>query len=374
MLVGGQVVLGLCVLELCLRLYNPLPFRIHGDRLVLPVRQSYRFTNTGTHKLDPVTVHTKNSLGFRGPEPPRDWPDRLTVLTIGGSTTECLFLSDGKTWTDELARRITAVRRDAWVNNAGLDGQSTFGHVVLLREYVAQMHPTLGLFLIGANDVGLGDPTGFDAALAPGTGRVHRAVAWSADHSEVASATLNVIRAWRTHRAGFGHRELDLRAVPRGWVEPEEMERILQDHRVRYIAGYRTRVRQLVALSHGAGIEPVLITQPALYGEAIDPTTGVDLIRVDVSGWAHGRLAWRLLEMYNDVTREVGRETGTAVIDLASQMPKDSRYYYDFLHFTNEGAVRVGDIVFAGIEQRLSAISPRADSGRSSPPADRPAP
>lgn len=350
----GSAAFGLLLLEGLLRLHNPLPFRVRGDRIVLPVHQSYTFTNAGTHKLDPVTHHTKNSLGFRGPEPPADWASRLTILTIGGSTTECLFLSDGKTWADELARRIAAERPDAWVNNAGLDGQSTFGHLILLRDFVSTLRPTLAVFLIGTNDVGRGDPTDFDSALRPQSyGRLHHAATFLAEHSAVASLTQNLLRVVRTHSAGFGHSEVNLHAKPRGLIDAPDMDRLLADHRRLYLDGYRRRVRQIVETSRGLGTEPVLLTQPALYGEAIDPTTGVDLREVYIDGATNGILGWRLLELYNDVTREVGREMGAAVIDLAREMPKDSQYFYDFLHFTNEGAVRVGDIVFAGLQPRL---------------------
>ena len=87
------VVVFLLALEIGLRIYNPFPFRVRGDRIVLPVHQRYTIAHTGAARLDPVTHVTKNSLGFRGPEPPRDWSRRVTLLTIGGSTTECLFLS-----------------------------------------------------------------------------------------------------------------------------------------------------------------------------------------------------------------------------------------------------------------------------------------
>jgi len=101
-----QALLVIALAEIALHIYNPLPFRVHGNRIVLPVHQRYRFHNDGASKLDPITIHTKNSLGFRGPDPPTDFAEQLTVLTIGGSTTECLFLSDGKTWTDAMARRL----------------------------------------------------------------------------------------------------------------------------------------------------------------------------------------------------------------------------------------------------------------------------
>ena len=350
----GPVLFGLIVLEVLLRLYNPLPFRVRGDRIVLPVNQSYRFTNTGSKKLDAVTYHTKNSLGFRGPEPPADWSSRLTILTIGGSTTECLFLSDGKTWTDELAKRVAAVRPDAWVNNAGLDGQSTFGHLILLRDFVSTLRPRVAVFLIGINDVGRGDPTGFDVALLPqSAGRLHHAATWISERSTVAALAQNLLRVVRTHRAGFGHFEIDMHYPPRGLIDEPEMERILNERARRHLDGYRDRVRQIVASSRAMNVQAVLVTQPALYGGTIDPTSGVDLTVADVDGTTNGILAWRILELFNDVTREVGRETGTPVIDLAREMPKDSRYFYDYLHFTNEGAVRVGDIVFAGLEAHL---------------------
>ena len=352
----APVVFGLVLFELCLRVYNPLPSRVKGDRIVLPVRQTYTFTNSSTRKLDPVTTHTTNSLGFRGPEPPADWASRLTILTIGGSTTECTFLSDGRTWTDQLARRVTALRDDSWVNNAGLDGQSTFGHAVLLRQFVGTLHPSLALFLIGTNDVERGGANGYDVALTPATGAgFHRAWVLLADHSELAGLALNAARAIRARRAGFGHSEVDLTTARQRHIDPPEIARVLQEHRDKYLAGYRSRVIALVALTRRSGITPVLITQPALFGDAIDPSTRIDLGAVQVNGRGNGLLEWRLLELYNDVTRQVGAEAGVLVVDLARAMPKDSRYFYDFLHFTNDGAVRVGDIVFSGIEPAITA-------------------
>src|SRR5258708_22849095 len=91
-----QLLLVLAVGELLLHIYNPLPFRVRGNRIVLPVHQRYTFHNDEASKLDPITHHTKNSLRFRGPEPPTHFARRLTVLTLGGSTTESLFLSDAQ--------------------------------------------------------------------------------------------------------------------------------------------------------------------------------------------------------------------------------------------------------------------------------------
>jgi lysophospholipase L1-like esterase len=343
-LVLVQLVVGVLLLEACLRVYNPLPFRIKGETIVLPVKQVYQFDNRRAHKLDPVTHHTKNSLGFRGPDPPRDFDRRLTILTIGGSTTESLFLSDGKTWTDQLSRRLTAALPDVWVNNAGLDGQSTYGHVVLLRSAVVTLRPKVALFLVGTNDVALDRANTYDSALTSFGSRLARLRAVIVDHSAVASLVQNLGRAVSARQRGFGHAEVDPATAPH-LVLDERVIRHTLGEQPPYLAAYRERLRQIVDLCRTNQIEAVFITQPALFGDTVDPATGVNLATVQVNGRGNGTLEWQLLEMYNDVTREVGRDRGVLVVDLAREMPKDSRFFYDFLHFTNEGSIVVGDIV-----------------------------
>src|SRR5580658_1022828 len=88
----------LLLMELALRIYNPFHFRIKGDKILLPINERETIVNEINPKLDPVIIHTRNNLGFRGPEAPQDWAQELTVITIGGSTTECHFLSDDRTW------------------------------------------------------------------------------------------------------------------------------------------------------------------------------------------------------------------------------------------------------------------------------------
>jgi hypothetical protein len=64
-------------------------------------------------------------------------------------------------------------------------------------------------------------------------------------------------------------------------------------------------------------------------------------------------------ELYNDATRATARAHGVVIVDAARELPKDSRLFYDFMHFTNEGAAQLGDLVAAGMEPRLREISTR---------------
>jgi len=347
-----KVVLVLAIVEIGLRIYNPLSFRVRGERIILPIHQRYIFHNEGASKLDLVTHHTKNSLGFRGPDPPRDLGSHLTLLTIGGSTTECLFLSDGKTWTDVLARRLAGSWPGIWVNNAGLDGQSTYGHLVLLRDFVLALHPSLAVFLVGANDIGLDASNPYDTALVPGRTPWRTTRVFLAEHLEIAQVAQNLVRLARAREAGFGHSQIDLTRLALLEDEPDQGAFTIRKFEPP-LQGFGDRLTAIAELCQRNGIDPVFITQPALFGEGIDPATGVNLARIQVRGSANGKIWWRVQEMYNDVTRRVATERKVLLIDAARELPKDSRLFYDLVHFTNEGAVRLGDIVAAHLEPHL---------------------
>ena len=116
----------------------------------------------------------------------------------------------------------------------------------------------------------------------------------------------------------------------------------------------------------------MLVTQPVLYGNSVDPTTGVNLGHKFVAQDMDGATGWQVLELYNDVTRQVGRDQGVLVIDLAREMPKDSRYYFDLMHYTNAGADKVADLIAAQLTPFLARKFPGYYKGSTAPRRHRP--
>ena len=75
-----------------------------------------------------------NSQGIRGDEISPAHTYRL--LAIGGSTTECLYLDDAKTWTQVLQDDLNETpSRAAWVGNAGKSGLDTRHHIFYLQYF-----------------------------------------------------------------------------------------------------------------------------------------------------------------------------------------------------------------------------------------------
>ncbi|GEM_PF-136512 len=389
------ICLSLLIMEVVLRVYNPFEFRLRGNRIVLQTNKKHVIENSVAPKLDKEIVQVSNSLGFRGEEPPQQFDEKgviplvfdqyLTIIAVGGSTTECFYLSEGKTWEDRLSALLKERFARVWVNNAGLGGHSTFGHQVLLRDYVVNLRPDIVLFLLGFNDVGRavpaanadrklmeggkfrGDDNDATAQTSEDVGEGLCFSSWRcfgaslAYYSELANLTLNIYRNFKAADAAAGQLgqvmvkqvsrgvaldvQLDLTKFEHVATRQTEIDAALQEHRQNFLAGYAERVRNLVEVSRQNGIEPVLMTQPALYGSGKDEITGVDLETIRLEDGKSGLLTWKVLELYNDVIRKVAEDEGVLLIDLAHELPKSSAYYYDLGHYTNEGAQKVAEII-----------------------------
>jgi len=350
--------LGLALLEGVLRVWdNPFGYRVKGERIVLPIRRRYTIRNHSNPKLDSIIIHTKNSLGFRGPEPPENLDVFLSIIAVGGSTTEQFNISDGNTWVELLAASLGQHFRPLWVNNAGMVGHSTFGHLVLLQDVIVPLQPDVVLLLVGANELGLVDIGPYDRESLAQPDSLEGAVKWASLHSEVGALAFNFVRYLQTRTLEYDRGYMDLTALPRVELSEAQTSRILAQYQGEPLESYRQRLTRLVVTARANGIEPVLITQPALYGDAIDPTTGVDLATIEFRG-KNGATEWAILELYNDITRQVAQQQNVFLIDLAGTMPKDSQYYRDMIHYTNTGSQRVAGILFPALCAYLAEMFP----------------
>ena len=371
LLMSLVLVLGLC--ELILRIYNPLGFRIKGDKIILPINKKEIIHHEhGLGKLDKVVVHQRNSLGFRGPEPPADFPRNLTIVTVGGSTTECFDLAGDKTWSHALGVKLQRDFQPLWLNNAGLSGNSTFGHHILMKDYLVKLKPKVVIFLVGINDLGVRGEREFDQRIHGVNFRsLERFLASAAVRSELAAAALNLYRYYFPKSVMINNQndpqEIDFEKLPYFEVSDTARAAMIKDHQDHYLRPYKARLEKLITICREHNILPVLLTQPVLYGEGAAEAGGVDLGHRFVAQDMDGATAWQVLELYNGVTREVGRERGVLVIDLAREMPKNSAYYFDLMHYTNAGAARLADIIAAHLGPVLAQKFPAYYQGRATP-------
>ena len=336
------------LLELTLRIYNPFNFRIKGDKILLQANRQFVIYNKTIPVIDSFIIHRKNALGMRGPEKPDSLEKYLSIISVGGSTTECGYINEGKTWSDLLYKKLTKNFPRTWLNNAGLAGHSTFGHTILLQDYLVKFKPRVILFLVGCNDMLL------DSLRPPERsnmkGYYSTIYTFFTKNSELCSVLVNL---WRTrqitkHRLDDTYYDLGKHKTDHFVLPDSVVSKRLEEVR-KFLPAYQARLQNLVDICLENKITPVLLTQPSMYGKGIDELTGANLETVKRDDETNGFLWWSELELYNQTTVTVAARNRILSIDLASLLPKGSLYFYDYVHFTNEGNEKVSELIFSGL-------------------------
>lgn len=338
---GLFVALVLC--EIILRIYNPFTNFTKQGKLILPANQKTVFENKWIKQLDPRIHYSRNSLGFRGPEPTGSIDQLNSIICIGGSTTECRFLSDAHAWPFLLGEKLKDSVPGLWINNAGIDGHSTFGHLLLVKEYILKLKPKYVLLLTGVNDVETQKPESFDEM---NENKIHftsfKSFLKSAlNKTEIGATAFQLYAVKLAYKKGLIHKEVDFKNLPDTILPPAYMLQQLQQQQP-FLNAYQKRLQEIITLCSVSKIKPILLTQPSLYGAYTDSATGVimDTKYYPVDATIRNNiLQEQVLESYNNVVRSFEKQT--PVIDLARLMPKNSAFYYDFIHFNNKGAEKV---------------------------------
>jgi len=374
-LVVASLLASLILVEIALRIYSPFGFTMKGTRIVLPANIGYKeVLPDGTERIR----FRHNSLGFRGAEPPRDIASRLSIVAVGGSTTHSIAQDDDHAWPAVTERLLRRHFQDVWMNNAGIDGHSTIGHAILFDDILAPLKPNVVLLLVGVNEVfadselqdvaNVVDREAAGAAAGGGSGygwfkrHFRSTVVKAANVSEVASLGLNLYRHFvHTDREFYGIDPAQWRkAMARegGFtLDPDVGKRLIEAHAAVQIPAYEGRLTRLVRRIRAGGALPILMTQPLVVGPAIDPVTGTDLARIRVpfrGEHLDGATAWALMEVYNQATRRVATATDTPLVDLARDMPKRLDFYYDVMHYTDDGSKALAALVATAVCRTLS--------------------
>lgn len=333
------------LLEGFLHLYNPFAPRIQGDQIVLPANKVYDIENQQLSRLAPHILHTKNSLGFRGPEPADALSELTSLICIGGSTTECFYIRDGQDWPAQLYERLKDSIPNLWINNAGLDGHSTWGHRLLLEQHVFKMKPKYLLMLCGINDLGRSDISDYDTRQIrkkeePGAGIRE----WIIRHSQILSTIRTIRLGLKAQKQGVNHSDLKLSEFPALHQEQAARDSALASQ-LPLISQYGQRLDGIMKATKANGIQLILMTQPMLWGNTSDPVTGQFLGDYEITPGMSSGLRWELLQAYNQKAVEVALQNQVPVIPLADSLEKSTQYFYDEIHFTPEGCTRISEII-----------------------------
>jgi len=285
-----------------------------------------RYDASQLYPAQDLVHYKRDAYGLRGTYPGLG---EIDVLTLGGSTTDQKFITEGQTWQDVMARESGLK-----VVNAGVDGQSSYGHVRAFQSWFPHL-PGLKvryfLFYVGYNDL----------FVEPGwnTDRL-RGDSWAEQlRSRSALVQLfNTLSGWaRARQTQIGHGACRL--------EPKDCDRepLLKDHKrlfAQRLEAYRANLEQLVASSRQLGATPVFVTQTCRWYKVQDGKLIGNRETLHIDGHTlNGIDVYYLLDALNDVARSV---KGAVVLDVAREVEFTDEDFYDLAHNTPPGAEKLG--------------------------------
>ncbi len=295
----------------------------------------------------PITV-TVSSLGIRGPNERSFDQAKIRVLCVGGSTTECLFVTDSESWPWRLQSLLTErVGSQCFVGNAGRSGHFTLHHTYQIRNYSLVSEFDRIVIICGINDM----MRFLNGSYSRSKARVANEALTINLSDRVYYRRLRLTEAARMflwqyvdpiglmqdasgewyakaradRRAAI--RESGVRGVPEGLTNAVER--------------YRGDLTELILACRERGVEPVFMTQPTLYKKELSPELDSLLWLTTLEPAAMAQL----MDTYNETLREVCKEKGVPCINLAAILPKDTTALYDDCHFNVTGCEKVATIL-----------------------------
>ena len=316
------------------------PNRMNRLNLLRDVTLTY--ATAGLYDGAPERItYTRDRYGFRGPYPA---PSAIDILTIGGSATDQRYIADGQTWQDVLAAGLSRPGRPVSVVNAGVDGQSTIGHLRNFQwwfPYVPGLRPRFVLYYVGVNDF-LVRAANDELVAAP---------SWLTTLRDSSALYAMAVKARGLYRArvsaGLGHARVDFSRI--AWTR----QPALDDHTVvlqPFEQQYRERLRLLMARTTALGATPICVTQASRYyrGEGSD-VVGVAQSIPFGDAWVNGVDFFHIMIALDKALFDECGGAGGVTLDAARQVAWTDADFYDFLHNTPAGARKLGEYLHANL-------------------------
>jgi lysophospholipase L1-like esterase len=321
------------------------------NRLNLVKDQVRKNDVSGLYKADkPVITYSRDKYGLRGAF---SSPGSIRILTLGGSTTDQRYIGDGETWQDVLQRRFEQAGLKVAVANAGVDGQSTFGHIANFRWWfpdIPRLAPEFILFYVGINDYHVDAADRFDRLASDSTNPS------IGERIRENSAIWNLFRTLRgIYKAlvvsRIGHQRVNFDQIQ--WVrEPLQKDYGFMAPR---LDAYASRLRLLADLTRQMGATPIFVSQP---------TRHYRITAQGIEGWAettpyddrriNGVDLFHLMRKLDGVAQAIAAEKGAIFVDLATRNEWVDLDFYDFVHMTPQGAAKTGLFLYESLKENVA--------------------
>lgn len=259
--------------------------------------------------------------------------EHFTIAFLGGSTTECLIVKEDLRFPVLVGKSLKKrLGKDIFVINAGCAGDTTHDSINSLFNKVMNYKPDIAVMMHAVNDAGLllnkGD---YKERMIQESDNSFRSII------RILTTKSNLLGFLRNSYAQFSiNREVIANANRLNNRVTKTAESAKFTDLENAVSQFESRLKIFVDMCNDFGVTAVLMTQPFMNkpDRELNEYEG----RTFLSGM-------KFLEPFNDEIRKVSAEKAVLIIDLEREIPKIDKYFYDEVHFTDDGSILVSDII-----------------------------
>jgi len=326
----------------------------HDQLSVWPpnLKQTFYPNKTILNGITGLSHFSINGLGYRSPLI-KDKNDEFRILVIGGSTTECLYLDDMETWPYLIMEKLPNAldNKRPITMNIGKSGHNTRDHILQLKHLSDSYEPDLVIMMLGFNDALL---------------KLSKRWVWkpfdedSYDQSKTFSSTNEY-----NLKSTFIYNSLStINKKYLNNIEPQDtLGNTLQKQRenrlfstsyihnkpdfTEALIDYENNINTIIKISRDKNIPIILITQPYLYKEQMtDEENSALWMTTDFNGnYYQTEFMISTLEKYNSKLLSICQAKNTSCYDIEKTIPKSLNFFYDDVHFNENGADLVANLI-----------------------------
>ena len=330
-------------------IFNYLSLSKLNSYYVWPPNLEYIFFPNSSifHGISGESIFTINSLGYRGIEF-KEHENEYRILIVGGSTSEGLYLDNEETWSYHLMDKLEKTKDNKKVitMNIGKSGHGLRNNILALKYLPEDYEPDLIIMITGANDMlfklsrkeawkpfnenEFNNTEGYTFSVSPG-------YTWKSTIIYKVYKVLDLKFKKIKPQDGIGNTLVENRLKrknAKNWInETPNLNLALED--------YERNLKRFINLSKENNITLIFLTQPYLWKENMTQEEDASLWMTNDFGdiyYPAETMIYSIDAFNKRLLKVCENNKDIYCIDLDKDVPKTLDYFYDDMHFNENGA------------------------------------
>ena len=279
----------------------------------------------------------------------------IDIITIGGSTTDQRYISEGYTFQDILHKNFKKQNKHVEIVNAGIDGQSSYGHIKnfeLWFPLLPNFQPKYYLFFIGINDFYINDLNSYDIINYNNKkGSLLKKIYYKYKQHSALSYLINILeKTIAARNYGITH---DLKQKTNfnksNWTTQGLLTNYEQLLKVK-ILDFKKRLEKLIDLVNRNNGKVIFVSQSERrkYDFINNKLLGTNNI-IEINDYKFNGIDYFYMSrFYIKAIKEISDKNNVLFLNLDEELNFDiEKDFYDNSHFNHNGAEKIGNYLYA---------------------------